>query len=144
MKPVKKLVSAGKEFGSWDSIKDDFIGALSKDEFITQYGEFLSGNRELDKFLIRGMVRINIAKIDNNIIQNWINLGTKLIELNNKIVIDITDLDTSNIRDMSNMFYGCSDFDQNINSWDVSNVTSMSNTFAMALYFNQPLGNWDT
>ena len=43
---------------------------------------------------------------------------------------------------MSNMFYGASDFNQNIGSWNVSGVTGMVQMFREATSFNQDLSNW--
>ena len=52
--------------------------------------------------------------------------------------------DTSNVTDMSNMFYYASSFNQPIGNWDTSNVHCMSFMFCCAEKFNQPIGNWDT
>ena len=52
--------------------------------------------------------------------------------------------DTSNVTDMSEMFYGATSFNQPIGDWDTSKVTDMSKMFAEAISFNQPIGNWDT
>lgn len=51
---------------------------------------------------------------------------------------------TSNITDMSNMFYNDTSFNSDISSWDVSNVTNMNGTFENATSFNQDLASWDT
>ena len=57
---------------------------------------------------------------------------------------DISEWDTSNVKDMNSMFYGAEAFNQPLNNWDVSNVTDMYNMFYSADSFNQPLNNWDT
>ncbi|TFH30605.1 MAG: BspA family leucine-rich repeat surface protein, partial [Promethearchaeota archaeon] len=82
---------------------------------------------------------------------------------------NLESLDTSNVTDMSLMFAGATNFNQelhdwnvskvttmqqmfftaetfnfSLNSWDVSSVTDMSNMFAYAYGFNQPLNDWDT
>ena len=42
---------------------------------------------------------------------------------------DISNWNTSNVTDMSFMFYDCESFNQDISDWDVSNVTNMSSMF---------------
>lgn len=51
--------------------------------------------------------------------------------------------DVSNIVDMTQMFNGATNFNQNIGSWDVGNVTSLAAMFFEASAFNQDIGNWD-
>ena len=51
--------------------------------------------------------------------------------------------DTSNVTDMSRMFYGNNVFNQDISSWNTSNVTSMSYMFVNAHAFNQDISSWD-
>ena len=57
---------------------------------------------------------------------------------------NIEQWDTSQVDDMSYMFYGAYNFSDNINSWDVSNVDNMKYLFGFAKEFNFPLDNWDT
>jgi surface protein len=57
---------------------------------------------------------------------------------------DITGWDTSNVINMSGMFYSASMFDQPIGNWDTSNVTNMSSMFFSASKFDKPIGNWNT
>jgi|GEM_PF-1160470 surface protein len=56
---------------------------------------------------------------------------------------DVTNVCTSLITDMSNMFHEKSAFNQDIGNWDVSSVTSMSGMFNSAYAFNQDIGDWD-
>ena len=56
--------------------------------------------------------------------------------------IDVTSWDTSNVTDMSYMFYYNPVFNQDISNWDVGNVTDMSYMFSFTP-FNQNIGNWD-
>ena len=56
----------------------------------------------------------------------------------------IGDWDTSKVTDMRVMFFGAESFNQPIGDWDTSKVTNMSFMFGGAKSFNQPIGNWDT
>ena len=58
---------------------------------------------------------------------------------------DIGSWDTSNVTDMSLMFYGfygATAFNQDIGSWDTSNVTNMHYMFYNATSFNQDISYW--
>jgi len=55
---------------------------------------------------------------------------------------NISGWDTSNITDMSDLFYELNDFNEDISRWDVSNVKNMEGMFNEAKAFNQPIGNW--
>ncbi|PTD31100.1 BspA family leucine-rich repeat surface protein [Mycoplasma leachii] len=50
--------------------------------------------------------------------------------------------DTKNIKKMSTVFDGASNFNQDISKWNTSNVTDMSGMFKDAAKFNQPLNEW--
>ena len=52
--------------------------------------------------------------------------------------------DTSKIKSMRSMFQGAKYFNQPINDWNTSEVTDMSYMFHRARTFNQPIGNWNT
>ncbi len=56
----------------------------------------------------------------------------------------IGDWDTSDVTDMSGMFKGAESFNQPIGDWDTSDVTDMNMMFYGATSFNQPIGDWDT
>ncbi len=56
---------------------------------------------------------------------------------------DISNWDVSNVTTMSAMFLAATSFNQDISNWDVSNVTKMKDMFWSAYRFNQPIGNWD-
>ena len=56
---------------------------------------------------------------------------------------DVTNVNTSKITDMSNMFYKANSFNQDISGWDVSNVTNMHWMFHRAYNFNQDISGWD-
>ena len=65
--------------------------------------------------------------------------------------VDLGDIDTSKITDMSNLFLS-TNFAENlrenstykgIEKWNTSSVTNMNYMFANCEYFNQDIGNWD-
>ena len=56
---------------------------------------------------------------------------------------NIGNWNTSNVTDMSRLFFVSSDFNENINSWNVGNVQDMTSIFNLTSKFNQPLNNWD-
>ena len=51
---------------------------------------------------------------------------------------------SSNIIDLTSMFYGATNFNTDVSSWDTSNVKSMAWTFSGTEFFNQNLGSWNT
>ena len=55
----------------------------------------------------------------------------------------ISDWNVSQIDDMSFLFHGKTEFNDNINNWNVSNVTNMRAMFFDNINFNQPLDTWD-
>ncbi len=56
---------------------------------------------------------------------------------------DISNWDTSNVTDMTAMFYYSTNI-PDIRSWDTSKVQSFASTFDYAREFNQNIGNWNT
>ncbi len=56
---------------------------------------------------------------------------------------DISNWDVSNVTNMSHMFENATSFNQNISNWNVSNVTEMEGMFFIAISFNQDLSNWN-
>ncbi|AZA89481.1 bacterial surface protein 26-residue repeat [Chryseobacterium nakagawai] len=51
---------------------------------------------------------------------------------------------TSNITNMSGMFYGAKLFNQNIGNWNTAKVTDFSSMFSSASAFNQNISLWNT
>ena len=56
---------------------------------------------------------------------------------------DISKWDVSAVTDTRSMFSGASSFNQDLSKWDVSAVTDMSVLFSSASAFNQDLSKWD-
>jgi len=57
---------------------------------------------------------------------------------------DLSQFVTSNINDISELFYSSPNFNTPINGWDTSKVTNMRRVFRDAIAFNQPIGGWNT
>ena len=57
---------------------------------------------------------------------------------------NISSWDTSNVTDMSSLFYYANNFNGDIGNWDTSKVTNMSKMFYCATNFNKDIGNWNT
>ena len=57
---------------------------------------------------------------------------------------DITSWDTSQVTDMSKMFYRAKSFNQPIGEWNTTRVEDMSYMFHFAESFNQSIGSWNT
>lgn len=57
---------------------------------------------------------------------------------------DYTAICTSHVTDMSHLFAGKKNFNQDISEWDTSNVTIMLFMFKDAEKFDQNIGEWDT
>ena len=56
---------------------------------------------------------------------------------------DISEWDVSNVEDMYSMFYDCKNFNQDISRWVVSKITDMGSLFYGCKSFNQDISNWD-
>lgn len=68
----------------------------------------------------------------------------ELQELIENPQINLDEIDTSKITDMSKLFYQSKRKDfSGIEDWDVSNVTNMAMMFYEAESFNQPLNKWN-
>lgn len=55
----------------------------------------------------------------------------------------INDWRTWSVSDMSRLFQGATDFNEDISGWDTSSVTDFSHVFAGAASFNADLSKWD-
>ena len=56
---------------------------------------------------------------------------------------DISNWDVSNVKDMVEMFWGCKNFNSDISNWDVSKVTNMNSMFDGCVIFNKDISTWD-
>lgn len=54
---------------------------------------------------------------------------------------DISSWDVSRVKHMVSMFYMCRSFNQNLNRWNVKNVVSMRSMFSFCRVFDSPLND---
>ncbi len=84
------------------------------------------------------------TSIDNRIIRKaillWCDTSPHIAEM---MYGPISYWDTSQVADMSQLFYSAQRFNEDISRWDVSNVIYMDGLFDFAKSFNQPLNTWD-
>ncbi|WP_086244219.1 DarT ssDNA thymidine ADP-ribosyltransferase family protein [Campylobacter devanensis] len=92
---------------------------------------------------LRSLVRVkslNLGDIDTRAITDMSEL---FYENERKDFSGIESWDVSSVTDMRGMFAYCTNFNQPLNNWNVSSVTDMSDMFAHCTNFNQPLNNWN-
>ena len=101
--------------------------------------------KQINKYLIE---RLHINKDTGNHHYNYHpKTNDELKQLVKKLInergndADLNDINTSEITDMSALFY-YSSFNGDISQWDVSNVKDMSNMFEDSK-FNGDISNWD-
>ncbi|MEI0702057.1 BspA family leucine-rich repeat surface protein [Brachyspira intermedia] len=83
---------------------------------------------------------IDLNDIDTSLIANM----TDLFKCSNRKNYDgIENWDTSNVENMHGLFSFNAYFNNDISKWNVSKVTIMSEMFHFALCFNQPLNDWN-
>ncbi|TEY00744.1 BspA family leucine-rich repeat surface protein [Campylobacter sp. US33a] len=83
---------------------------------------------------------INLGDIDTS---NITDMSFLFKNSTRKDFSGIESWDTSNVKDMSAMFDGAISFNQDISAWDTSKVKDMSYMFYRAKSFNQDIGSWD-
>ena len=75
---------------------------------------------------------VEYVVVDDELLRSKVNNGE-----------NIENVVTTYVEDMSGLFMGDDEIDQDISSWDVSNVTDMSRMFEGNTNFNQDIGHWD-
>lgn len=84
---------------------------------------------------------INLAKID---IREITDLSEIFAGSKRQDFTGISKWDTSNVKNMSSMFYNMENFNEDISSWNVEQVEDMSYMFEGADKFNQDISDWNT
>ncbi|MEI0620826.1 BspA family leucine-rich repeat surface protein [Brachyspira pilosicoli] len=81
-----------------------------------------------------------IEKWDTSNVKNMQNMFSDAVYFNH----NIENWNVFKVENMGAMFLRCLDFNQPLNDWNVSNVKDMGVMFAGAESFNQPLDKWNT
>ena len=100
--------------------------------------------KQINKYILE---RLHINKDISNYYNYHPKTKDELQELVDKLIkergikADLNDIDTSEITDMTQLFYK-SHFNGDISNWDVSHVEDMNMMFCFSL-FNGDISNWD-
>ncbi|TKA59168.1 hypothetical protein MBOVa_3970 [Mycoplasmopsis bovis 8790] len=132
--PTKYIDKNGKEVSStsWD------LRNIEASE-ITQIGYHdHKGTIKVNKF------PKNVKKVPSKLPSVITSLEYAFEDSESNKIEGIEGWDTSNITDLSGVFYNAKNFNQDISKWKTSNVTDMSVAFYGAKKFNSPLNSWDT
>lgn len=178
---LSKLQRIQKEFLNLEqNLEDEFnqIKNKNKNIFLSEhsYKTFFSSYDELFKAIKQVLLKIEQIQYNLNTLEEVKKIykykpkdKTELKQLVKNINIVLSDIDISNITDMSgifknskrrnfigiekwdvsrvtnmsSMFSGAESFNYDISKWDVSKVTNMSYMFYKAVEFNKPLNNWN-
>ncbi|WP_282050569.1 BspA family leucine-rich repeat surface protein [Maribacter aquivivus] len=108
---------------------------------INQWGEIQWGYLNT---AFSGCTNLDVTAIDAPVLSNITEMRDMFAYCTSLTGNDsFNDWDVSAITDMTQLFYGCNNFNADISDWDVVKVTSMTNLFANNLKFNQNLSNWN-
>ncbi|TDJ81828.1 BspA family leucine-rich repeat surface protein [Campylobacter volucris] len=149
--------------------KNIFLSEYSYKTFFASYDELFSAIKQELLKTEQIQYNLNASKEVKKIYKYKPKNKTELKQLVKNINIILSDIDISNITDMSGifknnkrrnfsgiekwdvskvtnmsgMFSGAESFNHDISNWNVSNVKNMSHMFYKAVKFNKPLNNWD-
>lgn len=100
----------------------------------------------IKKLIVDRGLNANLNDIDVSQIKNMNNLFINALGPFNKILqklnIDVSKWDVSNVRNMEGTFSGLTSFNCDISKWNVSEVRNMNHMFRDCKLFNQNLGSW--
>ena len=96
------------------------------------------------KDLLKRMIEVRGDEGDfNDIDTSEIKDMSFLFFYNNTFNGDISGWDVSRVKNMSEMFCNATSFNQDISKWEFPNVRDMNSMFSGATSFNQPIGDWE-
>ncbi|RDU73013.1 hypothetical protein CQA57_05670 [Helicobacter anseris] len=83
---------------------------------------------------------INLGDIDTSLITDMSQLFLNTERMN---FSGIENWNVSNVEDMRGMFYGCNSFTSDLSKWDTNKVIDMAFMFCDCNSFNADLSNWN-
>ncbi|UOE64005.1 DUF285 domain-containing protein [Mycoplasmopsis bovis] len=95
----------------------------------------------------KGTIKIfdkKVKKVPTKLPEEIISLSTAFLYNENQNIENLDKWDTSNIENMSKMFFRAKNFNTDISSWKTDKVKDMSLMFFAAEKFNQNLDKWNT
>jgi len=120
----------GKENSSWSGVG-----------FLTDVNSF--GDIGLTSLSYAFMTANNLASVPTELPATITDLTGTFFECTKATITNLDSWDVSHVTNMSKLFDGAANFNQDISGWDVSLVTNMSYLFSNANSFNQNIGNWN-
>lgn len=118
------------------------IGDNEKIIKITQWGTNVWSNLELAFSNCKNM---DVTAVDVPNLSNITSLRQMFVDCSSlQGNSSFNNWNTSNITDISGMFWGTTLFNQNIGLWNTGNVTTINTMFLNATAFNQNIGSWNT
>lgn len=116
------------------------FGCEKQENLVSSTGKYTPKNYYELKLIVND-VKIPLSKIDTSKITDMSHLFQRSSRVNFE---GISSWDVSNVKDMSYMFSGAVNFNEDISSWDTSNVERMNSMFKRAESFNQDISSWKT
>jgi surface protein len=136
---TKEVTVDGNTYTAWDTLNVTNMSFIFANR-LPMFGTFNQniGNWNTSK----ATSMLQILTVQPNFNQD---ISTKVVTVNG---VTYTAWDTSNVTNMSFMFYNeppfFGSFNQNISNWNTIKVTNMAGIFENQVLFNHPLNSWDT
>ena len=132
MKSLKTKIYESELNESFYKNAGGVVRPTTKDELIN----------EIKIRLDRGQTNLN--DIDTSKITNMSDLFCEDFDGYDLSKLDISLWDVSNVKDMSGLFFQCTNFNSDLSKWNTSKVTDMSTMFYNCEKFNCDLSKWNT
>ena len=119
---------------AWTKSKPKFTNCLTGVEefiYLDENGVTVKATEGAVTGSVYGLDGVSYLVVGNELLSNMITSGE-----------DVTKVVTTNVTNMSGVFYDANYFNQDISSWDVSSVTDMGSMFSRS-GFNGDISNWD-